>query len=76
MSVADRSRALCAAVAPASLALAAGCSKPDAGGLPVDAAFQKKLPEPLLDARPGAVVESRVGVPLIRDWSPPCPATA
>ncbi len=43
-----------------------GCSKaPDgsarAGDLPVDAAFQKKLQEQLLDAKPGSVVEVPAG---------------
>jgi parallel beta-helix repeat protein len=64
--VADRSRPL-RAVALALLAVLAGCGKPGAdataraGDLPVDAAFQKKLQEQLLDARPGTVVEIPAG---------------
>ena len=55
------------ALALASLAGLAACSKPAsgdaarAGDLPVDAAFAKHLQEQLLDAKPGTVVEIPAG---------------
>ncbi len=60
----SRKRRVAAAVA-ALLAVAACNKAPDtdsrAGDLPVDAAFQKKLQEQLLDAKPGTVIEIPAG---------------